>query len=312
MSKNTPHPTLAIPLFQSAKQLRFFNVMKIDQHTVLYGVVGSPLGHTLSPVMHNTAFEVTGLNSVYLAFETRDLEGCMHAMRALCIRGMSVTLPFKSTVIPYLDELDPLAEDIGAVNTIVNDEGGLTGYNTDASGALKAIEESTSLSGRRCLLIGAGGAAHAIGFVLKERGLSIAVANRSSERGEALAGSLGCPFVPLKDLEATQADILIQTTPLGMYPGEDECIVPTGMLKEGMVVMDIIYNPIETKLLKEARSRGCKTISGLSMFVYQGAQQFKLWTGLDAPIGAMTNAVKRALTGTDIHCLAESIPDKTK
>ena len=142
--------------------------MIIDQHTDLYGVVGYPLCHTMSPIMHNTAFEVTGVNAIYLAFETRDIDGCLKGIKALGIKGMSITLPYKSSVISLLDEVDGLAKKIGAVNTIVNKGGHLVGYNTDAIGALKALEEKIELSGKTCLIIGAGGAARAIGFILKK------------------------------------------------------------------------------------------------------------------------------------------------
>ncbi len=269
--------------------------MIIDQHTDLYGVLGFPLSQTLSPIMHNTAFEMTGVNAIYMAFETRDIEGCLKGVRTLGIKGISVTLPHKSSVIPLLDEVDGLAKKIGAVNTIVNKGGQLVGYNTDAIGALKALKEKIELSGKTCLIIGAGGAAHAIGFILKKNGMEVKVANRSTERGEALAHSLTCPFIHIDQLENSGADLLIHTTPVGMAPYNNQCVVPEHMLKKGMVVMDIIYNPIETRLLTMAKTRGCLTINGLGMFIHQGAEQFRLWTGIDPPISAMKRSVKEAL-----------------
>ena len=269
--------------------------MIIDQHTDLYGVVGFPLSQTLSPIMHNTAFEVTGINAIYLAFETRNIEGCVKGMRSLGIKGMSVTLPFKSEVLSYLDDEDEMAKKIGAVNTIVNNNGRLIGYNTDALGALKALQDMVDLTGIKCLLLGAGGAARAIGFILKEEGVHLTIANRTPERGIELATSLQSPFVLLKDIRKVDQDILIQTTPVGMYPYKDQCLIPEHFLKESMVVMDIIYNPPETRLVKIARKRGCRTINGLSMFIYQGAEQFRLWTGINPPISAMKRAVKEAL-----------------
>ena len=267
----------------------------IDQKTVLYGVVGNPVGHSLSPAMHNAAFWACGTNAVYLAFETRDLEDCIRGIRALGIRGVSVTLPHKSAVIPLLDEVDGLAKRIGAVNTVANDHGRLVGYNTDAVGALKALEEKIELPGRTCLIIGAGGAARAIGFMLRDHGVHLTVSNRSHGRGKDLASALGCPFVPLKGAKGIEADLLIQTTPVGMFPHEDQCIISRRVLREGMVVMDVIYNPLETRLLKIARDRGCLTIGGFEMFIHQGAEQFRLWTGLEAPIDAMNQAVEKAL-----------------
>ena len=271
--------------------------MIINQQTGLYGVTGFPLGHSLSPVMQNAAFSASGQNAVYLAFETRDIEGCLKGMRALGIKGMSVTIPHKSAVIPLLDEVDGLAKKIGAVNTIVNDGDRLVGYNTDAVGALKALEEKTELSGKTCLIIGAGGAARAIGFILREKGVEVEVANRSLDRGRALALSLDCRFITLDEMENTTADILVHTTPVGMSPRKGRCLVPENTLKKGMVVMDIVYNPLETKLLAMAGSRGCLTINGLGMFIRQGAEQFRLWTGLEAPVEIMYSAVKEALSG---------------
>jgi shikimate dehydrogenase len=208
---------------------------------------------------------------------------------------MSVTIPFKSAVIPYLDHLDPLAERIGAVNTIVNDEGRLVGFNTDARAAVQALKERINLPGTTCLIFGAGGAARAIGFALREKGVAVSVVNRSLARGKALAKDLDCPYVPLDRTGGSRADLIIQTTPVGMYPHVDRCCVPEHILESGTVVMDIIYNPLETKLLRIAQARNCVTITGLDMFIYQGAEQFKLWTGSNPPVDVMTNAVKQAL-----------------
>ena len=273
--------------------------MIIDQNTNLYGVLGKPIGHSLSPIMHNAAFLTTGINAVYLAFETEDLEGALKGASALGIKGMSVTIPFKSEVIPYLDEVDDLAKKIGAINTIINDGGKLIGYNTDALGALKALEDKIELSGKTCLIIGAGGAARAIGFILKQSGVRLNITNRTVRRGEELSGSLGCPFVPLREVEGIQVDLLIQTTPVGMFPHIDRCLVQEHILEEGMVVMDIIYNPLETRLLKMAKVCGCVTVSGLKMFINQGAEQFRLWTGINPPVNAMNHAVKEALSKRD-------------
>jgi shikimate dehydrogenase len=269
--------------------------MMIDQHTKLYGVLGYPVAHSLSPLIQNSAFSAKGVNAVYLAFETKDITGCLEGMRSLDIKGMSVTIPYKSSVLPLLDEIDVLAEKIGAANTIVNDNGRLIGYNTDAVGALRALEEKIDLQDKTGLIIGAGGAARAIGFILKENGVSISIVNRSEERGKDLAHALDCPFVPLENIKSEEADILVQTTSVGMHPHNDQCIVPESVLKKEMAVMDVIYNPIETRLLKMAGEKGCLTINGLGMFVQQGAEQFRLWTGLEPPIIIMTRVAIQAL-----------------
>ncbi len=269
--------------------------MTIDQDTSLYGVIGKPIGHSLSPAMHSAAFSEAGLNAVYLAFETQDIEGCLRGIRALGIKGVSVTIPFKSMVVPYLDEVNLLAKRIGAVNTIINDDGRLVGYNTDTLGAYKALNEKVVLPGKSCLLLGAGGAARSIGFILKEKGVDISLVNRSDERGNELARVLECPYIPIDRIGTHRADLLIQTTPVGMSPNIDECLVPENVLKAGMVVMDIIYNPIETRLLKMAKAHGCVTINGLNMLVYQGCEQFRLWTGINPPVGTMRHAAETAL-----------------
>jgi shikimate dehydrogenase len=262
----------------------------------IYGVLGNPIAHSLSPAMHNSAFEAKGVNARYVAFESSDLKGSIIGMRALGICGLSVTIPFKTAVIPHLDRLDPLAKAIGAVNTILNRNGRLTGYNTDGLGAMKALEAVMDLMGKRCLLVGAGGAARGIGFTALERGMTLVAANRSKVRGRELAAFLKSPFIPLEEIAEVKADVLIQTTPVGMFPHENASPVPDPILQKGMVVMDAIYNPLETRLLKTAKRKGCRTISGLEMFIHQGAEQFRLWTGFNPPLDIMRNAVLSALS----------------
>ncbi|EFK12020.1 shikimate dehydrogenase [delta proteobacterium NaphS2] len=265
-------------------------------HAKIYGVLGNPVGHSLSPAMHNAAFEALDIPSFYGAFKTTDLKGCIRGMRALGISGMSITIPFKTDVMAYLDALDPLAEQIGAVNTIVNENGLLRGYNTDGAGAMKALEAVVDPVGKRCVLVGAGGAARGIGFMAVKNGMKLTVSNRSENRGRTLADFLECPFVPLSEIKSLDTDVLIQTTPVGMFPRENASPVSADMFREGMVVMDAVYNPMETKMLKDARSRGCETIGGLEMFIHQGALQFQLWTGLEAPLKVMRAVVTNALS----------------
>lgn len=269
--------------------------MIIDPDTRLYGVVGNPLTQTLSPTLHNAAFAALELNAVYLAFETRDIEGALKGLRALGLMGLSVTLPYKSAVIPLLDEVEEPARQIGAVNTIVNRNGRLIGCNTDAAGALQALERRLDPAGKTALLLGAGGAARAIGFMLKKSGARLTIVNRSRERGEALARALDCSFRPWREAAGIPAELIIQTTPVGMHPFEDQSPLPPEFFEKGMTVMDIIYNPLETRLLRTAREQGCATISGLEMFIAQGAEQFRRWTGLEPPLRVMREAVERRL-----------------
>ena len=269
--------------------------MKIDQNTVLYGVIGKPVRHSLGPVMHNAAFSALGINAVYLAFETEDIGPSIGGLAALGIGGLSVTIPFKSAVIPFLDEMDPLAARIGAVNTIVNSKRRLRGYNTDATGAVRALEEKMALTGLRAMIIGAGGAARAIGFSLKEKGVAVSIVNRSPQRGIFLARELDCPYLPLDGIGETKVDLLVQTTPVGMFPQLGESPVPESIFHKDLTVMDIVYNPRETAFLKMARSAGAATIDGLGMFVHQGAEQFRLWTGLNPPLETMSRVVEDRL-----------------
>lgn len=269
--------------------------MKIDLKTSIFGIVGYPLGHSLSPLMHNTAFRFRGLNAIYLFFETQEIENAIKGIKALGIKGVSVTIPYKSDVLPFLDRIDSLAENIGAVNTIINKEGELIGYNTDAIGALKAIKERISPIGKGALIIGAGGAARSIGYMLKKEGADLFIASRNYRHAKKLAESLGGTGIPMEDIGSLNVDILINATPVGMYPHTDRCPVSASVLRPGMVVMDIVYNPLDTLLLKIAKDRRCITINGLKMFIYQGAEQFRLWTGLEPPLDTMEKAVRSVL-----------------
>lgn len=267
----------------------------IDAATLVYCVLGDPVAHSLSPLMHNAAFAAAGINGAYLAFNVRDLQGAVSGIRSLGIRGASVTIPHKVAVMAHLDNCEETATRIGAVNTIVNRDGRLTGYNTDCRGAIRALAGQTVLKGRNALILGAGGAARAIGFGMVEAGARVTIANRSVTRGERLAGDLGAEFVPLADLKQTGCDTLVNATAVGMAPHAHGIPVPQGFLRPGMVVMDAVYNPVDTRLIKSARNMGCATIDGVAMFVYQGALQFELWTGMKAPLAPMRQAVVSAL-----------------
>lgn len=267
----------------------------IDAETQLYGIIGNPVRHSLSPILHNRAFRRMGLNAVYLAFEVKNLEEALKGIRELGIWGVSVTLPFKTEVIPLLDEVDEVADKIKAVNTIVNEGGKLIGYNTDWRGALEALEERVDLKGKRVILLGAGGAARAIGFGLKEKGCQFIIFNRSQDRAEVLAKELGCIQQPLSSIEVLEVDVIINATSVGMYPYDRESPLPKKVLKKGMTVMDIIYRPLRTKLLREAEERGCQTIDGLEMLAHQGAAQFEIWTGMRPKIEEIEEDLRREL-----------------
>jgi len=270
-------------------------MMKINANSSVYGVFGNPISHSLSPIMHNTAFSHIGYDAAYLAFKVENIADAVAGIRGMNIRGVSVTIPHKVSIMPFLDELDGMAEKIGAVNTVINQKGLLTGYNSDWLGAVKALSEKTEVRGKNTAVIGAGGAARAIGFGIKAKGGHVTITNRSADKGEKLAADIGAAFLPLPDFKGGKYEILINTTPLGMTPNTDGTPVHRKFLEKGMVVMDIVYNPLKTRFLREAEERGCVTADGVSMFVCQGAFQFELWTWETAPTEVMRKAVLEAL-----------------
>jgi len=274
----------------------------IDAQTKLYGVIGNPVRHSLSPIIHNGVFKRLGWNAIYLAFEVKNLEEALRGIRGLDVKGVSVTSPFKTEIVPFLDKVEGLARKIEAVNTIVNRGGKLIGYNTDGRGALEALEEEIDLRGKSVILLGAGGAARAIGFGLKKRDCQFIVANRSKKKGEGLSKELGCDYLPISSLVRMkagelEADVIINATSLGMVPRDRETPIPKKLLKEGMMVMDIVYQPLQTKLLREAKEKGCLTINGLEMLVRQGAAQSEIWTGRKPEIGPIKKDLCRAMEG---------------
>jgi shikimate dehydrogenase len=271
----------------------------IDANTKICCLIGDPVEHSLSPLIHNAGYQALGINYVYVSFRVKDIKRAIEGIRGLNIRGASITLPHKATAIKYLDRIDPLAEEIGAVNTIVNDEGVLTGYNTDGDGALQALEEVTTLGGKKAALIGSGGAASAIAVGFKKNGVKLVVLNRTEEKARELARQVSADsFGSLEKLpEISSADILINATSVGMWPEINQSVVPEDLLHNRLTVFDTVYNPKETKLLAEARERGCAIVYGYKMLLYQAAMQFELFTGLKAPLPVMESALTQALEG---------------
>jgi len=271
----------------------------INGHTQLFGIIGDPVEHSLSPAMHNAAFAHLGLNAVYVPMRPTNLADAFRGLRSLGFAGVSVTVPFKVAIMDMLDAIDPIARKIGAVNTLVFEQTGAaircTGHNTDWLGCNRALAEVIDPAGRTVLLIGAGGAARAVGFGLIEAGARVLIANRTETRGRELADIMGCRFVPAAELAHIRADALVNTTSAGMAPHTDGMPIAPELLAHFPVVMDIVYAPLETRLLREAAARGCHTINGLAMLQYQGAAQFTLWTGREAPDAIMRQALIAAL-----------------
>ncbi len=282
----------------------------ISGKTRLCGIIGDPIEHTMSPVMHNAVFRQMGVDYLYVPFKVKqgELAKAIDGMKALNIRGLNVTIPHKVAVIQFLDKLDHLAEKIGAVNTIVNDDGVLTGYNTDGAGFLQALlEGGIEPKEKNIVILGAGGASRAISFSLADRGAHLVILNRRLELdwAEELASRISQTFSKKVDaLELNRknlarvldrADIVVNATSMGMTPNINETPVTSDLLKPDLTVFDIVYNPIKTRLLREAEAAGARAISGLDMLVGQGALAFEKWTGLKAPIELMREEATKVL-----------------
>ncbi len=277
--------------------------MTISGKTKVCGVIGYPIEHSLSPVMHNAAFEALKLDYVFLAFNVNPalVGDAINGMRALGIVGLNVTMPHKKVVTPYLNEIDPAAKFLNAVNTILNKDGKLFGFNTDGVGALQALRENgVEPKGKKVLLLGAGGAATAIACTLAKEADVLVILNRTPQPAFELANLLhetlkrkvvGDVLSPatIKD-NLADCDVLINATSVGMKPNAGQTPVPPQLLKPDLAVMDIVYNPIETKLAKNAKAAGAKVVSGVEMLIYQGAASFEIWTGCKAPVEVMRKA----------------------
>jgi len=277
--------------------------MVISGKTQVCGVIGDPIEHTLSPIMHNAAFEALKLDYVFLAFKVKPAEvgNAISGMRALTIHGLNVTMPHKSTVINYLDEIDQASKTIGSVNTILNKAGRLFGFNTDGIGALKALRENgVEPRGKKVLLLGAGGAARAIAYTLAQEADELVILNRTAKPATELTNLLKKAFnkkvianalTPgtIKD-NLVDSDVLINATSVGMKPNANQTPVAPEWLKADLAVMDIVYSPVETKLAKDAKAVGAKVVSGVEMLIYQGAASFEIWTSGKAPVEVMRKA----------------------
>jgi shikimate dehydrogenase len=271
---------------------------------VLLGVMGDPIAHSKSPAMHNAALQATGVHGMYMPLHVHpdQLEAAIRGIVALGYRGVNVTIPHKEQVMQYLDVIDDSARLIGAVNTIVNENGNLTGYNTDGIGYVRSLKEEAvpQLAGKRIAVLGAGGAARGVIYALAlEKPEQISILNRTADRALALAADLrghGLGDISGNGMQDAQtvlatADIVINTTAAGMHPHVDDVPVDPAWIREGAAVSDLIYNPLETRLLCESRLRGCTVHGGLGMFVYQGAVAFEHWLGIPAPVDTMRRAV---------------------
>jgi 3-dehydroquinate dehydratase/shikimate dehydrogenase len=279
----------------------------INAQTEVFAVLGDPVSHSLSPVIHNAAFAELGLNSVYIPiriFKRRLLES-LNALEWLGIKGYSVTIPHKEGVMEKAEILDEEVKEIGAANTLFREADGRwhaanTDYEAALSSLLKGItergDESPSIRGKKVLLLGAGGAARAIGWAMVQAGALVTIANRSVDRAKELATELGCQFCMWEHRASGYADVLINCTPVGMHPNVDETPFKESWFREGMIVFDTVYTPETTLLLKQAKERGCHAVSGLEMFAQQAAAQFERFTGKTPPVDVMRKAIRRVIS----------------
>ena len=281
--------------------------MGVKATTDIYGIFGHPVKHSLSPDMHNSAFNTLGLNSVYVAFDIdpESIEEAARAIRVMGIRGINITIPHKQTIIPYLDEVSPDAKLTGAVNTVKNENGRLLGYNTDVGGFLRAIREDLDFSpeGNTLFLIGAGGAARAVlSAFCMNGGAVVYITDIIKDKALELANQFKANFqnITIETVELdnqnlieqkfNEADILVNASPAGM-DGVGSLDIPLTSLNKNAVVYDLVYKPPDTNLLKEAKQLGHKASGGLSMLLYQGAESFEIWTGENAPVEIMEKAL---------------------
>ncbi|TVR84246.1 MAG: shikimate dehydrogenase [Rhodospirillales bacterium] len=266
-----------------------------SSHPILCGSIAGRPGR-FGVAMHNAAYRAMGLDFAYVAFGTEDTGGAVAAMRALGIRGLGVTMPHKQRIMAYLDRIDETAWAIGAVNTVVNDDGVLTGHNVDWIGAVRAFREKMDLAGKVAAVVGAGGGARAIIYGLNEAGVRVSVFNRSIDNGRALAKSMGAVFGgPPEALEAAGPfDLIAHATPVGF--GDDTgCLIPEAALTRGVVVFDAVPVPVETELLRTAAARGCVAIPGVRMQLQQAAYQFRLYTGREPDLAVLEAALSTAM-----------------
>lgn len=275
---------------------------RLNSSTKIIIGVGDPIKQTLSPKMHNPAYQALGIDDQFVYLSARvtedNLSSALAGARALGIRGISVTVPHKQEAIKYLDEIDQVAKKIGAVNTILNNNGQLKGYNTDWIGAITSLEKRTQLKGKRVALFGAGGAARAIVYGLIKKGALVKIYNRTKEKSKKLAQEFHCLSGNLNQVEEIkEMDIIINATTLGMEPNISQTPLPNKFIEKHHLVFDIVFKPSETRLIREAKHKGAKVIYGYEMLLYQGVEQFKLYTGIDAPVEIMKEALVKSLNG---------------
>ena len=272
-----------------------YRVDQLDAATKVYGVVGNPIKHSLSPVMMNTAFRRETVNGVFLALQTGRINDLLNLVREIPISGLAVTMPFKEEILKHLERTDPLSEKVGACNTVVRSQDGkLYGFNTDVAAVVRPLERRLQLKGAKILVLGAGGAARAAVFGLKDKGAEVFILNRTAEAAQKLARQAKAKTFKRDQLSKTSFDVIINATPSGMHGVKPQSILEAKEIN-ARIVFDLVYNPIDTPFVRMAREKGIPVITGVEMFVHQGARQFEIWTGKPAPEEEMLRVVVHAL-----------------
>jgi 3-dehydroquinate dehydratase/shikimate dehydrogenase len=297
--------TLAPGQLSYQQMTDIYHYDRIDADTVVYGVIGDPIAHSLSPIVHNAAFRRLDINAVYVPFRVprEQLTQFLKDAPGLGIKGLSVTIPHKESVLKKLHRVEDSMAGIGAVNTLVFEDGEMVGYNTDYQAGLDSLEtalvehhgEKVSLNNTNALVLGAGGAAKAIAFGLKTMGATVVIAGRTAQRAQQLADALECRTIDWNNRYAFQPDLIVNCTPVGMHPNVDATPYDKHHLRPSMIVFDTVYNPENTLLIKDARSQSCTVVTGVEMFVRQACLQFERFTGRDAPSDLMRDVLKRAI-----------------
>ncbi len=290
--------------FQEMKEV--YNYDRINPATQVFAVIGDPVIQSLSPIVHNVGMQHLGLNAVYVPIRVPrpDLESTLDGLKRLPVHGYSVTIPHKETVAEMASEHEGLVKACKAANTLIpNQEKGFTAYNTDSDAAIHALQEGMAgmvgagnLSGRTIVILGAGGVARTIAYALHRKGALLYITNRTDNKAQQLAEEIGCRYCDWTARNAVTAEIFINCTPVGMHPNVDESPLHPSVFKPGIVVMDVVYHPETTLLIRQARERGCRTITGVSMFIHQAAKQFQLFTNREPPLPEMMAALRRALS----------------
>ncbi len=291
-----------MPTFDDLKDV--YHYPRIDAETQVYGVLGDPVAHSLSPLVHNHALRAAGINAVYLPFRVPrgDLAGFLKAFGEIPVRGYSVTIPHKEGAAALAKEKAATVQLTGAANTLVHGDAGFAAYNTDFDGVLAVLREHlpagtvSPLQGRLVMVLGAGGVARAVAYACRREGAVVTIVNRTADRGRELAEDVGCKVADWGARHQVLSDLVINCTSVGMHPNVDEMPLHPDYFKETMTVFDTVYTPETTLLIKEARDRGCKTITGVELFVHQAARQFQLFTGKDPPLELMRSVLRRALS----------------